>query len=129
MTFRGRLVAALASGVLWFPMIWVGSSLGGELTALPSLEDGATPWRALGWLTIWATGSVYALAVLVPMLSPPRGSTWRAVVMLLAGAFSYWAAVQFAVEAPLMTAGVMSVTAAGTLAALFIGAVARTVAA
>jgi hypothetical protein len=106
-------------------MIWVGSSLGGELTALPSLEGGASPWRAVGWLIIWATGSVYALAVMVPLLPPPRRSFSRVVIVLLAGAFSYWAAVQFAVEAPLVSAGVVSVTIAGALAALFIGVVVR----
>jgi hypothetical protein len=119
--FGARLLSAALAGLLWYPLIMLGTSLGGELTPLPAIGSDTPPWRAFGWLVIWSTGSLYAAAVLLPLSRRP---TWyRATLLLIAGAFSYWAAVQFAVESPGMHSGLVSVTIAGALSALFIGAV------
>ena len=111
--------AALA-GLVWYPMIWLGTSFGGELTPLPELGPDAPPWRAFGWLVIWSTGAVYAGAVLVPL---SRLSWYRVALLLIGGAFSYWAAVQFSVEWDPLRSTVANVALAGALAALFIGSV------
>ena len=109
------VVFAAVSVALWYVLTQASEPIGGDLSALP---DG---WAALpGWLLVWSTGSVYSALVLFRYL-PSAATGTRAVVLVVAGALSYWIGVNFSIHVQPTGSYVADTAIAGTFTAAGLG--------